>query len=396
MNVEAESRCSPRFRGLVWALRRSPGCAGAPAASDASSTAAPASAAPSAIRRRGRRRTSPSPNSRIRRFPITASIPATEDGEVGAVPERRRKRPARPFVAARRRLLGGRDLQRPPRAARRLAEFRSQRAGAHRGLFPRQPRDARARRGRTGSRRRASSPQSGLNARAGRAAIGGRRARFQRRQFLARRAPSPHSSTRPRRKLADALSQRSRGDFAACRSSSSPIAAAICPPPIRSPTAAPASAIRASCCSTRSMASPTNSRDWIEQERGRAFFVSAYSDSSQDENDALRERAWSATACQPQSGCRTTLGPGVVAFIDAGDVEPRRLRQRRLDQRSAARRAVAGRAVGFAAPSPLRGGTPSGIFSRFVIFQALALGKIFLEPRWPPKRHAVGEGQPTS
>jgi hypothetical protein len=27
-----------------------------------------------------------------------------------------------------------------------------------------------------------------------------------------------------------------------------------------------------------------------------------------------------------------------------------------------------------------------------VIFQALALGKIFLEPRRPPKRHAVGEG----
>jgi hypothetical protein len=58
---------------------------------------------------------------------------------------------------------------------------------------------------------------------------------------------------------------------------------------------------------------------WIEQERGRAFFVSAYSSSSKGENAALRarlERDGVATV----SGVPATLDPGVVAFVDAGDV----------------------------------------------------------------------------
>jgi len=58
--------------------------------------------------------------------------------------------------------------------------------------------------------------------------------------------------------------------------------------------------------------------DWIEREHNRAFFVSAYSKSSHDENEALRKRV-------EQDGVRTVstlperLSPGVVAFVDAGD-----------------------------------------------------------------------------
>jgi hypothetical protein len=58
---------------------------------------------------------------------------------------------------------------------------------------------------------------------------------------------------------------------------------------------------------------------WIEQERGRAFFVSAYSASSKTENADLRarlERDGVATV----EGVPATLDPGVVAFVDAGDV----------------------------------------------------------------------------
>jgi hypothetical protein len=58
---------------------------------------------------------------------------------------------------------------------------------------------------------------------------------------------------------------------------------------------------------------------WIEQERGRAFFVSAYSASSKSENAALRARL-ERDGVPTVSGVPQALGPGVVAFVDAGDV----------------------------------------------------------------------------
>jgi hypothetical protein len=60
--------------------------------------------------------------------------------------------------------------------------------------------------------------------------------------------------------------------------------------------------------------------DWIERAHNRAFFVSAYSKSSHDQNESLRQRL--AQAGVPvQNGMPASLGPGVVAFIDAGDVD---------------------------------------------------------------------------
>jgi hypothetical protein len=58
---------------------------------------------------------------------------------------------------------------------------------------------------------------------------------------------------------------------------------------------------------------------WIEQERGRAFFVSAYSTSSKPENRALRERL-EHDGVPTETGVPATLGPGTVAFVDSGDV----------------------------------------------------------------------------
>jgi hypothetical protein len=58
--------------------------------------------------------------------------------------------------------------------------------------------------------------------------------------------------------------------------------------------------------------------DWIERWRGRAFFVSAYSKSSREENEALRRRLVAAGVAV-QDNMPDRLGPGVVAFIDAGD-----------------------------------------------------------------------------
>ena len=58
---------------------------------------------------------------------------------------------------------------------------------------------------------------------------------------------------------------------------------------------------------------------WIEQERGQAFFVSAYSASSRGENKALRERL-ERDGVPTVSGVPQTLEPGVVAFVDSGDV----------------------------------------------------------------------------
>ena|SRR6185437_6728136 len=59
---------------------------------------------------------------------------------------------------------------------------------------------------------------------------------------------------------------------------------------------------------------------WIEQERGQAFFVSAYSSSSKPENAALRARL-ERDGVPTVSGVPDSLGPGTVAFIDAGDVD---------------------------------------------------------------------------
>ena len=57
---------------------------------------------------------------------------------------------------------------------------------------------------------------------------------------------------------------------------------------------------------------------WIEQERGRAFFVSAYSASSKSENAALRARL-ERDGVPTVSGVPDSLGPGVVAFVDSGN-----------------------------------------------------------------------------
>ena len=58
--------------------------------------------------------------------------------------------------------------------------------------------------------------------------------------------------------------------------------------------------------------------DWIERWRSRAFFVSAYSKSSREANEALRKRLIAA-GVPVQDKAPDRLGPGVVAFIDAGD-----------------------------------------------------------------------------
>jgi len=60
--------------------------------------------------------------------------------------------------------------------------------------------------------------------------------------------------------------------------------------------------------------------EWIERAHNRAFFVSAYSKSSHEENETMRQRLARA-GVNVQSAMPDTLGPGVVAFIDAGDVD---------------------------------------------------------------------------
>jgi hypothetical protein len=60
--------------------------------------------------------------------------------------------------------------------------------------------------------------------------------------------------------------------------------------------------------------------DWIERSHNHAFFVSAYSKSSHDQNEALRQRLADA-GVETQSGMPDRLGPGVVAFVDAGDAD---------------------------------------------------------------------------
>ena len=58
---------------------------------------------------------------------------------------------------------------------------------------------------------------------------------------------------------------------------------------------------------------------WIEGARSRAFFVSAYSSSSHDKNVSLRARL-QRDGVAVQSGLPDGLRPGVVAFVDSGDV----------------------------------------------------------------------------
>ena len=58
---------------------------------------------------------------------------------------------------------------------------------------------------------------------------------------------------------------------------------------------------------------------WIEAARGGAFFVSAYSGSTHDENLALRARL-QRNGVAVEDGLPQTLGPGAVAFVDSGDV----------------------------------------------------------------------------
>ena len=58
---------------------------------------------------------------------------------------------------------------------------------------------------------------------------------------------------------------------------------------------------------------------WIESETGNAFFVSAFSGSSKDGNLAMQARL-ERNGVHTQNGLPAKLGPGVVAFVDAGDV----------------------------------------------------------------------------
>jgi hypothetical protein len=59
---------------------------------------------------------------------------------------------------------------------------------------------------------------------------------------------------------------------------------------------------------------------WVEGPGRNAFFISAYSASSKEGNDAIRARL-EADGIQTTSGLPAGLRPGVVAFVDAGSVD---------------------------------------------------------------------------
>jgi hypothetical protein len=59
---------------------------------------------------------------------------------------------------------------------------------------------------------------------------------------------------------------------------------------------------------------------WIETARGDAFFVSAYSTSTRDQNAALRAQLQRAGVAV-ENGLPDRLRSGVVAFVDSGDVD---------------------------------------------------------------------------
>ena len=58
---------------------------------------------------------------------------------------------------------------------------------------------------------------------------------------------------------------------------------------------------------------------WVEGSHGGAFFVSAYSTSTHDENAALRAQL-QRDGIATENGLPDGLRPGVVAFVDSGDV----------------------------------------------------------------------------
>ena len=58
---------------------------------------------------------------------------------------------------------------------------------------------------------------------------------------------------------------------------------------------------------------------WIEASRGGAFFVSAYSTSTHDQNAALRAQL-QRDGVAVENGLPENLRPGVIAFVDSGDV----------------------------------------------------------------------------
>ena len=132
---------------------------------------------------------------------------------------------------------------------------------------------------------------------------------------------------------------RRNGRSPACRWSSSPIAAAICRPPIRWNMAAPAAACAASCCSTPCSASRTSSRTGSGAKSSQAFFVSAYSDLVEKPEPRAGERRFGA------AGVPVSRRPAGLAAFRRRRLrrrqrgEPRRFRHRRLDRRSADRRA---------------------------------------------------------
>ena len=175
---------------------------------------------------RRRRRSSPTPAAsqvayvefKNSAFPYHGAIPASEEAERRqAVPERRRKRPARPQVAARRRPLGGRDLQRPPRAGGGLAELRSRRRRASSSSIS------------TATTRRSRATWSAASRRRGRWRPRGSTRCWSRRRWRSTRAipapaisgaraASPPSSTRPRPRSRSFYPERQRAPISrACR-----------------------------------------------------------------------------------------------------------------------------------------------------------------------------------
>ena len=100
--------------------------------------------------------------------------------------------------------------------------------------------------------------------------------------------------------------------------SSSPIAAAISPRPIRSPRRR-GDRIRGVVLFDALYGEPDKFVQWIESETGDAFFVSAYSGSSKSGNLEMQARL-ERNGVHTQTGLPDRLRPGVVAFIDAGYV----------------------------------------------------------------------------
>ena len=115
-------------------------------------------------------------------FPYRSVIPDTNKPFLDA----RDGKQARPHQPARRRLLGGHDLQRPPLAALSAGRLRSAAPVADRALPARPGRHPRARRDRPPGRA-AAACRVGPERRAGGAAARLRCRRFERRQFLAAR-----------------------------------------------------------------------------------------------------------------------------------------------------------------------------------------------------------------